>query len=117
VHVHQHSTGRLQVQATDVFSRFLVSGKARCRPNRSEPALAVGEDAAHCGREHRDGVDVFHRDVGGVLLEEDHVGELAGHQASLTCVLAGDPAGALGGGPDRLPAREALVRSSRDVDE
>ena len=79
----------------------------------SEPALAVGEDASHCGCEHRDGVNVLHCDVGGVLLEEDHVGELAGNQEPFTCVLAGYLAGALGGGPDRLPGREALVRSVR----
>ena len=79
----------------------------------SKPALAVGEDASHCGCEHGDGVNVLHCDVGGVLLEEDHVGELADNQEPFTCVLAGYLAGAFGGGPDRLPGREALVRSVR----
>ena len=32
-------------------------------------------------------------------------GELAGHEESLSSVLAGDLAGAFGGGPDRLPGQ------------
>src|SRR5690606_12273083 len=84
-----------------------ADGEARTRS--ADVGIAVGERATCDGRTDGDGGDLARGDLARVGAEEDHVGQLAGHEPALARLLARDRGRADGGGVDGLVDRDALV--------